>query len=195
MIAYKLEDALYLNITNRCTNRCNFCIREKSPGVGGYDLWLKEEPSTKEIIQALGDPSGYREVVFCGYGEPLLRPAVVVDVAKYIKENFPGTTIRINTNGQANLIQGEDITPKLEGLIDIVSISLNAENADKYIKICNPEYGEEAYFSLLEFARKCKNHVPKVILTVVNIPGIDIKKCRDIAIELEVEFRIREYIS
>lgn len=193
MIAYQLGDSLYLNITNRCTNSCSFCIRDGS-GVGGYNLWLDEEPTTKEIMDALGDLTKFEEVVFCGYGEPLLRLQVVIDVAKYIKENYPDIPIRINTNGQANLIYKEDVTSQFEGLIDIISISLNAENAEKYNKLCKPEYGEDAYYSILEFARKCKNHIPKVVLSIVELPGIDIKKCRNIADELEVEFRVRQYM-
>ena len=131
-----------------------------------------------------------QEVVFCGYGEPLMRLRVVIDVAKHLKRHI-GLPIRVNTNGQANRIYGEDVTPQLEGLIDIVSISLNAENAEKYNEICHPEYGEDAFYSILEFTRKSKNHVPKVIVSVVDVPNIDLEKSRKLAEELDVEFRIR----
>jgi len=193
MIAYKIGDSLYLNITNRCPNKCSFCIRNFAKGVGGYDLWLEREPTTKEIIEAIKEPEKYKEIVFCGYGEPLLRLQVVLDVASYIKNNYPGIPIRINTNGLGNLIHGEDITPQFKGLIDVVSISLNADNAEKYDKICRSDYGEEAFYAVLEFARKCKNYVPKVILTVVELPEIDIEKCRKIAEELGVGFRVRKF--
>ncbi|HHY71087.1 MAG TPA: radical SAM protein [Thermoanaerobacterales bacterium] len=191
MIAYELGESLYLNITNRCTNNCEFCIRQFEPGVRGYNLWLDKEPTTKEIIDAIGDPTEYKEVVFCGYGEPLMRLQVVIDVAKHLKKTYPAVPIRVNTNGQANRIYGEDVTPQLEGLIDIVSISLNAENAEKYNEICHPEYGEDAFYSILEFTRKSKNHVPKVIVSVVDVPNIDLEKSRKLAEELDVEFRIR----
>lgn len=193
MIAYKLGNSLYLNITNRCTNRCGFCIRNNETGVGGYNLWLDKEPTTKEIIEAIGDPSSYKEVVFCGYGEPLMRLQTVLDVARYLKKTYPDVPIRINTNGQANLIYGEDITPQFKGLVDVISISLNAENAEKYQELCHSDYGEEAYYSILEFARKCKNHIPRVVLSVVELPSIDVEKCRKLAEELGVEFRVRKY--
>jgi len=193
MIAYTLGDSLYLNITNRCPNHCSFCIRNYADGVDGYNLWLEKEPTTKEIIEAVGDPTGYKEVVFCGFGEPLMRLQVVLDVARHIKKNYPNVPIRINTNGLGNLINGEDITPYFKGLIDVVSISLNAENAQKYQEICNSDYGEDAFYSMLEFARKCKNHVPRVVLTVVDVPGVDVEKCRRIAEELGVEFRLRHF--
>ena len=155
MIAYALGNKLYLNITNRCTNKCSFCIRNQGPGVGGYYLWLDEEPTTQEVIEAIGDPSEYEEVVFCGYGEPLLRIHTVLEVAKYVKGfNVP---VRIDTNGQANLAHGENIVPELEGLVDTISISLNAENSAKYDQICSSEFGEEAFEALLEFTRECKN--------------------------------------
>lgn len=184
---------MYLNITNRCTNRCDFCIRNSGPGIGEHNLWLEDEPVTKEIIEAIGDPTEYKEVVFCGYGEPLMRLQVVVDVAKYLKKNYPNVPVRVNTNGQANLIFREDITPQLEGLIDVISISLNAENAEVYDQMCHSEYGEDAFYSILEFARKCKNHIPRVILSVVDLPSIDVEKCRRLSEELEVEFRVRAY--
>lgn len=193
MIAYELDKSLYLNITNRCTNRCNFCIRNFTDGIGEYELWLENEPMTEEIIDAIGDPTKYEEIVFCGYGEPLLRLQIVIDVSKYIKKNYPNVLIRVNTNGQANLIYKEDITPQLKGCIDIISISLNAENAQKYHEICQSEYGEEAFYSILEFTRKCKAHVPKVVLSVVDLPEIDIEKCRQLADELETELKIRNY--
>jgi TatD family-associated radical SAM protein len=193
MIAYELGESLYLNITNRCTNKCEFCIRQYEPGVGGYNLWLDNEPTTKEIIDAIGDPTKYKEVVFCGYGEPLMRLQVVIDVAKHLKKTYPGVPIRVNTNGQANMIYGEDVTGQLEGIIDVISISLNAENAEIYNEICHPEYGEDAFYSILEFTRKSKNHVPKVIISVVDVPTIDLEKSRKLAEELGVEFRIRSY--
>lgn len=195
MIAYELGESLYLNITNRCTNNCDFCIRQYGDGVGGYELWLEKEPTTKEIIEAIGDPTAYKEVVFCGYGEPLMRLQVVVDVAKHIKKTYPAVPVRVNTNGHANRIYDEDVTPQFKGLIDIVSISLNAENAEKYNETCHPEYGEDTFFYILEFARKCKNHVPRIVLSVVDVPSIDIDKCRKLAEELEVEFRIRKKIG
>lgn len=141
MIAYKLGDALYLNITNRCTNHCGFCIRDKAPGVKGYHLWIEEEPSTREILEAIGDPTPYSEVVFCGYGEPLMRLQTVLDVAKHLKKEYPQVQIRVNTNGQANLIYKEDVTPQFEGLVDAISISINAENAEVYQQICSSEFG------------------------------------------------------
>ncbi len=193
MITYGLGESLYLNITNRCTNDCSFCVRRFEPGVGGYNLWLDKEPTTQEIINAIGDPTKYKEVVFCGYGEPLLRLQVVVDVAKHLKKTYPAVLIRVNTNGQANMIHHEDVTPEFEGIIDVLSISLNAENAEKYNELCNPEFGEDAFYSILEFTRKSKNHVPKVIVSVVNVDEIDLEKSRKLAQELEVEFKVRNY--
>lgn len=193
MIAYALGKKLYLNITNRCTNKCSFCIRNQGPGVGGYHLWLDEEPTNKEVIEAIGDPSEYEEVVFCGYGEPLLRIHTVLEVAKYVKGfNVP---VRIDTNGQANLAHEENIVPELKGLVDTISISLNAENSVKYDQICESEFGEEAFGALLEFTRECKKYIPNVILSVVEIPEIDIEKCKAIAEELGVQLRVRAYIK
>lgn len=194
-IAYVINGALYLNITNRCPNNCTFCIRKKGEGLAGYLLWLEKEPSVEEILAAAGDPSPYREVVFCGYGEPLLRPEVVVTVARKLKEKAPQVPIRIDTNGLANLIWGRDVVPELEGLIDAVSISLNAQDAATYQLLCRPVYGPLAYQAVLDFALACRGRIPRVILTVVDLPEVDREACRRIAQELGAEFRVRTLIQ
>lgn len=198
-ITYELGNSLYVNLTNRCTNACTFCIREKHDGVNGEDnLWLDREPEIDEIKADFEkrDLSKYDAVVFCGYGEPMIRADVVIEIAKWLKEKSPDTKIRINTNGQANLIYKEDITPRLEGLIDTVSISLNAENAEKYQKLCLSEFGEAAYDGLLEFARLSKKYVPEVVLSVVDVMSADeIEACRRVAENCGVSLRVRAFIK
>ncbi len=191
-IAYQLHDSLYLNITNRCPNACVFCIRRGKSGVG-YNLWLEHEPSLSEIIDAIHNPSSYREVVFCGYGEPLMRPEIVEGTARWLKQWT--APVRLNTNGLADLILGYDVLPQLKGLIDIISISLNADDAVLYNKVCRTEFGAKAYPAILEFARRSINYIPRVILSVVNYPGVDLEKAAAIAKKIGAEFRIREYLE
>ncbi|MBM7855307.1 TatD family-associated radical SAM protein [Desulfohalotomaculum tongense] len=192
-VAYTIGQSLYLNITNRCTNNCVFCIRRTKEGVG-YDLWLSREPNLQELLEAVGDPGRYKEVVFCGYGEPLIRLELVIAAAAEFKK-LGAKQIRINTNGQANIIHQRNVVPELAGLVDVISISLNAQNAGAYAELSQPvKYSpEEAYSAVLEFARQCKKYIPRVVLSVVNWPGVDIEACRKIAEELEVEFRVREF--
>jgi TatD family-associated radical SAM protein len=159
-----------------------------------YELWLDREPSAQDIIASIPDASRYREVVFCGFGEPLCAVDTVVEVARDLKKRFPGVPLRINTNGQANLIHGRNVLPELAWLIDVVSISLNAETADKYVELCRPKHGKAAYQAMLDFARESKKYIPKVVLSVVARPGVDIEACRRIAQDLAVEFRVREEI-
>ena len=190
IIAYPVGNNLYLNITNRCSNNCVFCIRKTEEGVG-YNLWLQKEPSLSDLLTAVAGMHNYREVVFCGYGEPLLRIELVKEAAGFLKQK--GAQIRINTNGQANLIYGCDITPELKGLVDIMSISLNAGNAAQYLALCRPALGRAAYGSMLDFARRCRDIVPQVVLSVVEWPGVEIEKCREIASRLGVSFRVRPF--
>ena len=194
-IAYPFEGHLYINLTNRCTNKCKFCIRFTPSGVDGIDLWLEREPTVEEIKAALikAEFKKYNEIVFCGYGEPMLRWDAVVEVARFIRENSDAK-IRINTNGHANRAAGKDITPELEGLIDVISISLNAKNAKEYHEICVCDYGEDGFYEMLDFAKKAKRYVPKVVLSVVDtISKEDIEACRKIAEETGVEYRVRVY--
>lgn len=190
-IAYRIRDSLYLNITNRCTNACSFCAKFKDFTVKGHQLCLDHDPDSTEIRNAIGDPTGYREVVFCGYGEPLLRLELVKEVATWLKGR--GVQVRINTDGQANLVHGRNILPELAGLVDAVSVSLNAADAETYQKWCRSAYGERSYQAVREFLFLAKEWIPSVTATAVTLPGIDMAACRRVAEELGVEFREREY--
>ncbi|MBI5050751.1 MAG: YchF/TatD family DNA exonuclease [Nitrospirae bacterium] len=189
-ITYKIRGSLYLNITNRCTNHCGFCIRFHTSYVKGHNLKLEREPSAEEIINAIGDPMAYKEIVFCGLGEPLLRLDVVKEVSAWVKQK--GGKVRIDTNGHGNLIHGRDILPELQGLVDSLSVSLDADDEKKYEEICKPVY-KNAFQAVLSFIKEAKEYIPEVKATAVEIPGIDFDKCRSIAEDLGVELRIRKF--
>ncbi|MEK6591007.1 MAG: TatD family hydrolase [Nitrospinota bacterium] len=192
MIVYKIRNSLYLNITNRCTNECNFCERTIDPYVQGYSLRLEKEPSADDIMRDIGDPKKYKEIVFCGYGEPTLRLNIIKEVSKKIKDK--GGRVRLNTNGQANLIHKRNILPELKGLIDSVSVSLNADTSEKYNKICHPVFMNGVYEAVKEFIREAKNYIPDVVATIVDTPDVNEKECQRIAEkELGVKFRKRKY--
>ena len=188
-IAYRIRDSLYLNITNRCTNRCSFCVRFHSDYVKGHNLRLPEEPTEEELKEAIGDPSQHREIVFCGYGEPLLRLDTVRNIAQWIKEK--GGRVRINTNGHGNLIHKRNILSELRGIVDSVSVSLDAQDEETYNRICAPSFGS-AFQEVLSFIREAKAYIPHVQATVVEMEGVDVEKCRKIADELGVTLRVRK---
>jgi TatD DNase family protein len=190
-IAYVIRNSLYLNITNRCTNSCTFCAKFKDFTVKGHQLCLEREPSVDEVIKAIGDPSVYDEVVFCGYGEPLLRLDLVKEVARFLKQHQ--ITVRINTDGQANLVHNYNVLPELSELVDSISVSLNAPDAETYQRICRSEFGEQSYAAVKDFLIEAKKHIPTVTATAVTLPGIDIEACRQVARDLNVEFRERVY--
>ncbi|MBE0585700.1 MAG: YchF/TatD family DNA exonuclease, partial [Desulfofustis sp.] len=142
-IAYKIRDSLYLNITNRCTNSCIFCAKFSDFVVKGHELKLDHEPSVAEIKQAIGDPSRFAEIVFCGYGEPLLRLDLVKEVSRWLKDQ--AIKVRINTDGLANMVHGRNILPELKGLIDAISVSLNAPDTEHYQYLCQSAFGDQGY--------------------------------------------------
>ena len=190
-VAYAIRNSLYINLTNRCSNMCSFCMRESHPIVKGHNLKLKREPTFEEVISDIGDTGGYDEVVFCGYGEPTERLDVLIAVARYLKSK--GKRIRLDTNGLGDLINGRPIISELKGLIDTICISLNAENAEKYEKICKPVFKDRAYPALIQFIKDASNVVPNVKVSIVDMSDIDVEKCKKIAEELGVEFRVRKY--
>ena len=197
VITYEVGSGLYVNVTNRCTNACEFCVRAVADGTYG-ELWLDTEPTKEQILADIlsRDLSAYTEIVFCGYGEPTLRLDDILWVSGEVKKAH-GIPIRINTNGHANLIYGCDVTPKLKDVIDCVSVSLNTANAKEYVKVCHPDFGEDAFDSLIDFAIKAKKFVPRVMFSIVrgSIPDEDIEVCKKIANDSGVPLKIREYIK
>lgn len=197
-ITYIVGDALYINITNRCTNRCEFCIRNIADGAyGSNSLWLDSEPTEKEIIESIlsHDLSKFKEIVYCGFGEPTMRIKELVASAKAVKE-VSSIPIRINTNGHGNFIHKTDITPLFDGCIDTISISLNSSTEEGYAAVCHPVFSG-ALAKIKEFATSAKAHVPTVIFSVVEgtVPEKDIDGCKSIAEELKIPLRIRELVK
>ncbi len=200
-ISYEYEGALYLNFTNRCDCACVFCLRHNGHKGSIYadDLWLEHEPSREEILADLlaRDLSRYRELVFCGFGEPTFRwddDAWLIDELKERGVKLP--PVRINTNGHANRILGRDITPEMKGRVDIVSISLNGATAEEYTAVTQPSTGEQGWEDMLEFTRRAVKQVPTVMMTIVNKDKTpeDIETCRKLAESLGAKLRVREYI-
>lgn len=191
-IAYEIRDSLYLNITNRCTNECYFCVRYFSDFVKGHNLKLDSEPSVKEVLEAVNTPEKYKEIVFCGYGEPTLRLDALKEIAAAMKKR--GKKVRLITNGHGNLINNRSIAGELAGLVDKVSVSLNVDTEEKYNKVCGPKFGAGTFKEVKRFINECKNAGIEVEVTCLDIPEADIEKCRDIAEkELGAAFRLRKH--
>lgn len=197
-VTYVVDGALYINVTNRCTNRCEFCIRKNGDGAYGSDsLWLLREPTEEEILDSVFSRNlcEYSEIVFCGYGEPSICLDTVVSVAKKIKEKHP-IKVRINTNGHSSLYHGYDTAPEYKDAFDSVSISLNTPSSDRYDEICKPQL-DGAFDAMLDFAKKVGEYVPEVILSVVKdfITAEELDECRRIADSIGVRLKVRDYIS
>lgn len=192
---YEYGRKLYLNITNRCSNCCSFCIRDGREGLEGNSLWLDREPNFEDMKAALSafDLEKYDEVIFCGFGEPVYNLETLIKTGVYLKQM--GKKVRLNTNGQGSLIHGRDIVPELAPAVDVVSISLNASSAEKYQQLCLSEYGEKAYDAVLDFTRQCLKYIGKVILTKVDEGDEEENAaCERIARQLGAEFRLRSKI-
>ena len=169
-ITYPVKNGIYVNMTNKCNCACTFCLRQNSPGVYGSDsLWLEREPTVEEICESLKewDLDSKEEVVFCGYGEPTERLEDLLKVSAWIKANYK-VPVRINTNGLSDLLYEKDTAPMLKGLIDAVSISLNANNPEDYLKVTRSKHGIGSWQAMLDFAKHCTAYVPKVTMTVVD---------------------------
>ena len=199
-ITYEVDTGLYINVTNRCTNRCEFCIRNNGDGAYGSDsLWLEREPTVDEVLSDVfsRDLTKYSELVFCGYGEPTVRLNDIREIALGIKKRYPSIKIRVNTNGHSDLILGTDTAPLYKDAFDVVSISLNTPNADKYVEMCHPVYHKAAFDTLLTFAKNVNNYVQKTLLSVVRqtLTDWELEECYKIAADLGVTLKVRDYIS
>ena len=194
-IIYTYKNQFYANITNKCDCACTFCVRSLKDAVGeATTLWHEKDPSLEEIKAAIDafDFTGYEEFVFCGYGEPTCALENLLASAKYIKENHD-LKIRLNTNGLGNLYHKRNIIPELATVIDSVSISLNAPDAESYQKVTRPQF-ENAYEAMLDFAEECNHTLSHTQLSIVDVlPAEDIKKCQEIADSRGVYLKVRKY--
>jgi TatD family-associated radical SAM protein len=201
ILAYELDGKIYINLTNRCTNDCIFCLRKDKDDVCGQKLWLDSEDFTPdEVIQQFEEIrqtiKNNTEVIFCGYGEPMLKLDILKTVAEYIKTKYPQTKIRVNTNGHANYVYKRNVVPELKGLVDEFSVSLNGENTQEYNELSQPKF-EGAYDEVKKFIKECSNSNISVVTSVVEgYKGrhLNLKTCEKISTELGAKFRVREWI-
>ena len=196
-ITYQVKNAVYVNLTNRCPCNCTFCLRQNGPGVfGSGPLWLEREPTLEETMESLGqwDFNRFREVVFCGYGEPTERLDVLLAVAAHLKARDPALRVRVNTNGLSDLINGKPTAPLFVGKVDCLSISLNTDDPAEYLTLCRPRFGEAAYPAMLKFTKEAAALLPSVVMTVVGEPITSLEKqerCRKIAEGVGARLRVR----
>lgn len=191
-IVYPIRKSLYINLTNRCTLGCTFCPkRSDNFEVKGHNLRLEKEPSVEDIFRAVGKIHGFEEVVFCGFGEPTLRLEVLKAVARGLRKE--GMKIRLDTDGLGSLVHKRNILEELKGLVDSVSVSMNAPTAKDYVKYCPSCHGEMAFGAMVDFLKEAKKYIPEVTATIVTVPGLDIDACKKLAANLGVLFRTRKY--
>lgn len=218
-LVYLLDGKIYINLTNKCTNDCIFCLRKDKDDVVGQTLWLDDENSTaQDVIEQFNktvdklislevEKQTYqplnlstfqpKEIIFCGYGEPMLKLDVLKEVAKYIKDKYPDTKIRVNTNGHANFVYKRDVVPELKGLVDEFSVSLNGATKEEYNELSQPKF-DEAYEEVKKFIASCSDENISVVASVVEgYKGrhLDLETCEQIAKNLGAKFRAREWIQ
>ncbi len=175
VFVYGLKNSLYINLTIRCNADCVFCDRKGEAVIKGHNLRIEREPGAHEVIDAIGDPARYEEIVFCGYGEPTIRLDVLKEVAAWVKSR--GGTTRLNTDGHGSVINKRDIVPELVGLIDAVSISLNSTDPVQYGELMRLD-GKKFFPAMVEFAREAVRLLPRVVLTIVDMNDVDREKAR-----------------
>lgn len=199
---YFIGNTMYINVTNLCTSECVFCIRNSEEGLGDFNPWLDTEIVKAECVideVRTGNPCVRDEVVFCGYGEPFIKLDLVKEVAAFIKNLCPEVPIRVNTNGHASLIHKKDVVPELKGLIDRVSVSLNAENAELYKELTQTKFdAQESYEAMKIFMKDCQlagiDTTASIVVGYKNY-SVDVEKCKNIADSLGVNFKIREWLE
>ena len=195
---YTLDGNLYVNLTNKCSNGCDFCVRNERTSYYGNYLWIRHgDPTAEKVIAAangFGDLTCFKEVVFCGFGEPTYKVAEMIALCDFF--HGKGLKTRLNTNGQGNLINKRDITPELKGKIDFVNVSLNASCVEKYQPICRSQFGESGFSGLIEFAKQCKqNGIPCRFSIVDCIGEEEVEACKRLAESVRIPLHIRKYIA
>ncbi len=196
-IVYWLGNSIYLNITNKCPNRCYFCFRRFKNGIKEFKLKMEKVPTTKEVIEELQkvlNKNNWDEIVFCGFGEPLERLSLVLEVTRWVKKHSR-KPVRVDTNGQGYLLnKGRDVVRELKDAgVGKVSVSLNAQNKETYNEICKPTF-ENAYENVLEFIKRAKEAGLETEATAVTVSEIKVTRVKEVAEKMGVKFLVREYI-
>ena len=196
-ILYKVHNGLYVNLTNKCSAACTFCLRQTMDHVGeSHSLWLEREPTADEVKAEFEkwDLSQFTEIVFCGFGEPTCALPVLLEVAAWLKTRTD-LPIRVNTNGQGSLIAGRDISGELAQCVDTVSISLNDPDPAKYQALVRSRFGDAAFPGMLDFAKKCVAAGLHVVMTTVDttITHEEEEQCRAICEKIGADYRIRPW--
>lgn len=196
---YALDGNLYVNLTNKCSNGCDFCVRNERDSYYGHYLWLQHGDPTADKVMAVatsgqvGSLAQYKEVVFCGFGEPTYKMSEMLQLCDFFHAR--GLKTRLNTNGQGNLINKRDITPDLKDKIDLVNVSLNASCAEKYQPICRSQFGESAFAAIVEFAKLCRKNGVNCRFSIVDCIGEEeVEACKRLAESVKVPLYIRKYI-
>jgi len=180
-----------------------FHVDDDEPDLEIIEDAISAEPDTEAIISALettvaSSPHPVEEVVFCGAGEPLIRLDTVITTAFTMKKL--GITVRLNTNGHGELLNGPDTVNRLSQCIDKISISLNAQDSRTYNYLSRPSSKEDAYSATLDFSAKSVKLIDSVTLSVVaatskglvnSAPKLDLDACRSIADKIGAKFRLR----
>lgn len=197
VILYEIHDSLYVNMTNKCPCACTFCLRQTRDEMNNSgSLWLEKEPTVDEVKNEFKkfNIDKYKEIVFCGFGEPTERLEDVLEVCRFIKDTY-GKTIRINTNGLADLIHGKNTAPMFEGLIDVVSISLNTPNKERYLELTRSKFGIDSFDAMISFANNVKKYVKEVVLSTVatTLTAEEENECDEICKKIGVTYRIRPW--
>ena len=195
---YALDGNLYINLTNKCSNACDFCVRNERSSYYGNYLWLKNgDPTAEKVIaqaNAMGDLSRFNEIVFCGFGEPTYKVAEMLTLCDFFHEK--GLKTRLNTNGQGNLINKRDIVPDLKGKIDFVNISLNASCYEKYQSICRSQFKEAGFEGMIEFAKSCRRNGVNCRFSIVDCIGEEeVSACKYLADSVKIPLYVRKYIA
>lgn len=196
-ILYRVHNGLYVNLTNRCSSACTFCLRQTMDHVGeSNSLWLEREPTVQEVKDEFEkwDLSQFSEIVFCGFGEPTCALPVLLEVATWLKART-SLPIRVNTNGQGSLIAGRDISGDLAACVDTVSISLNNPDSEQYQQLVRSKFGDKAFPGMLEFAKSCVARGLHVVMTTVDttISHEEEERCREICQGIGATYRIRPW--
>ncbi len=192
--SFKASGRMHLPVAYPCNIKCCFCkptvdacYHGCRPGVASNVLTVEE--AVKKVDMAVNIDPNFLVVGIAGPGEPLLSKKTI-ETFKVIHEKYPKLLLCVSTNG---LLLEENVD-SLKGLVDTLTVTVNALTVETAMKIYEHIASKKTYEAYDAFLKGQWNGIKKAIEAglKVKINTVYVKGRNDSEIEA-IAIKAKEY--